>query len=44
MAAGPDGTTYALAIEPESGGKSSGTVLAIAPHSTVLWSTTIVEP
>src|SRR3954470_119877 len=28
MAAGPDGTTYALAIEPESGGKSSGTVLA----------------
>jgi len=41
---GSDGTTYALAIEPEAFGGSSATILAIAPDSTVLWSTTIVDP
>ena len=41
---GPDGTAYALAIEPEPGGKSSASILAIAPDSTVRWTTTIVEP
>jgi hypothetical protein len=41
---GPDGTAYALAIEPESGGSSSATVLAIAPDSTVRYTTTIIEP
>ena len=44
VAVGPDGTTYALAIEPEAGGKSSASVLAIAPDSTVLWTTTIIDP
>jgi len=41
---GADGTAYALAFEPESGGTSSATILAIAPDSTVLWSTTIITP
>ena len=41
---GSDGTAYALAIEPEAGGSSSASILAIAPDSTVLWSTTIIEP
>ncbi len=40
---GADGTAYALAIEPEGGNASSATILAIAPDSTVLWSTTIIE-
>ncbi len=44
IAAGPDGTTYALAIEPETGGKSSASILAIAPDSTVRYTTTIIEP
>ena len=42
--AGPDGTVYALAVEPEGGGRSSATILAFAPDSTVLYSTTIIEP
>jgi hypothetical protein len=41
---GPDGTVYALAIEPEAGDTSSASVLAIAPDSTVRWTTTIIEP
>ena len=41
---GSDGTAYALAIEPETGGKFSASILAIAPDSTVLYTTTIVEP
>ena len=41
---GSDGTAYALAIEPESSSSSSATILAIAPDSTVLYTTTIVEP
>ncbi len=41
---GADGTAYALAFEPESGGTSSATVLAIAPDSTVLWSRTMIDP
>lgn len=41
---GSDGTVYALAIEPESGRTSSASVVAMAPDSTVLYTTTIVEP
>jgi hypothetical protein len=41
---GADGTAYALAIEPEAGSASWATVLAIAPDSTVLWTTTIIDP
>ena len=41
---GSDGTIYALAIEPEPGEASSATILAIAPDSTVLYTTTIIEP
>lgn len=44
VVAGPDGTVHALAIEPESGGKSSASILAIAPDSTVRWTTTIIDP
>ncbi len=41
---GSDGTAYALAIEPETGDASSASILAIAPDSTVLSTTTIIEP
>ena len=41
---GSDGTVYALAIEPETGDASSATILAIAPDSTVLYTTTIIDP
>jgi hypothetical protein len=41
---GSDGTVYALAVEPETGGGSSATILAIAPDSTVLYRTTIMNP
>jgi len=41
---GSDGTAYALAIEPEAGGASSASILAIAPDSTVRWTTTVVDP
>ncbi len=41
---GPEGTAYALAYEPEAGDKSSASILAIAPDSTVRWTTTIIEP
>jgi hypothetical protein len=41
---GSDGTVYALAVEPEAGASSSASILAIAPDSTVLSTTTIVEP
>jgi hypothetical protein len=44
IAVGPDGTAYALAVEPEVGGKSSESILAIAPDSTVRYTTTIVDP
>jgi hypothetical protein len=44
VVAGPGGTAYALAVEPESGGKSSASILAIAPDSTVRWTTTIIDP
>lgn len=40
---GSDGTVYALAIEPEPSDTSSATILAIAPDSTALYTTTIVE-
>lgn len=41
---GPDGTVYALAIEPEAGGGSSATILALAPDSRVIYSRTILDP
>jgi hypothetical protein len=41
---GADGTAFALAIEPETGGASSATILAIAPNSTVRYTTTVIEP
>ncbi|MBF8289922.1 MAG: hypothetical protein HW391_890, partial [Chloroflexi bacterium] len=41
---GPDGTVHALAIEPEAGGGSSATILAIASDSSVIYGTTVVEP
>lgn len=41
---GSDGTAFALAIEPEAGDTSSASILAIAPDSTVLNTTTIIEP
>ena len=44
VAVGSDGTTYALAIEPESTSTSAASILAIAPDGTVIYTTTIVEP
>lgn len=41
---GSDGTAHALAIEPESGGKSSASIVAIARDSSVIWTTTIIDP
>jgi hypothetical protein len=41
---GPDGTVYALAIEPEATDTSSATILAVGPDSTVTYSATILEP
>ena len=41
---GPDGTVYAMAIEPESGDTSSASIIAVAPDSTVRWTTTIIDP
>ena len=41
---GPDGISYALAIEPEANGGSSATILAITPDSTVIYSRTIFDP
>jgi hypothetical protein len=41
---GSDGTAYALAVEPEAGDSYSASILAFAPDSTVLYTTTIVEP
>jgi hypothetical protein len=40
---GSDGTAYALAVEPETGDTSSASILAIAPDSTVLYTTTIID-
>jgi hypothetical protein len=44
LVVGSDGTVYALAIEPEPGNSSSASILAIAPDSTVFWTTTIIDP
>ena len=41
---GPDGTAYAVVVEPEGGGHYSATLLAIAPDGTVRYRTAIVEP
>jgi hypothetical protein len=41
---GPDGTLWALAVEPEAAGQSSATILAITPDGTVRSRITVVEP
>jgi hypothetical protein len=41
---GADGTVHALAVEPEAGGTSSATILAIEPDSTIRFTATIIEP
>ncbi len=38
------GNVHALAIEPEAGDGFSASILGISPNSTVLWTTTIIEP
>ena len=40
---GKDGTIWALADEPEAGGRSAS-ILALAPNSTALFTATVVEP
>jgi len=40
---GPDATIYAVAVEPEAGGRSA-TILALEPDSTVRYRTTVVQP
>jgi hypothetical protein len=44
VAVGSDGTVYALAVEPESSRTSSASILAIAPDSTVRYTTTLINP
>jgi hypothetical protein len=44
VAVAADGTVYALAVEPEAASTFSATILAIAPDSTILSRTTIIEP
>jgi hypothetical protein len=41
---GPDGTAYALAIEPEAGDRTSATILAIGPDGAVSRRTAVVAP
>jgi hypothetical protein len=41
---GTDGTVHALAIEPESGGRTSATVLGIAPDGSVRYRTALADP
>lgn len=40
----PDGTAYAVVVEPEGSGTYSATLLAIAPDGTVRYRAVIVEP
>ncbi len=44
VAAGDDATVFSLAVEPETGGTTSATILALAPDSSARYRTTIVEP
>ncbi|MDQ2966528.1 MAG: hypothetical protein M3R57_11850, partial [Chloroflexota bacterium] len=44
VASGSNGTAYALAVELETSTSSSASIVAFAPDSTVLYTTTIVEP
>jgi hypothetical protein len=44
VAAAADGMAYVLALEPETRAAASATILGIAPDSTVVFTTTIVEP
>ena len=39
-----DGNAYVLAIEPEPNNGHSATILALAPDSTVLYTTTVIDP
>jgi hypothetical protein len=41
---GPDGTAYALALEPGSGEDTSATILTISPDGMVHYRATVVEP
>ena len=41
---GPDGTVWALAIEPEPGGNTSATILAVTTDGSVLSRTTVANP
>jgi len=41
---GPDGKVWALATEPETGGSTSATILAVTNDGTVLSRTTVVNP
>jgi hypothetical protein len=40
----PDGNAYVLAVESEPNNGHSATILALAPDSTVLYTTTIIDP
>ena len=44
VAVASDGTVFALAVEPEAGGTTSATILAMANDGTVLSRTTVIEP
>jgi len=44
LVVGANGTVYTVAYEPSAGGRSTATLLAIAPDSTILYRTTIVAP
>jgi hypothetical protein len=44
IVAGSDGTVFALAVEPSTGGSTSATLLAIAKDGTVRWRSTLVDP
>ena len=41
---GSDGTAFCLAVEPEAGGKTSATIVAIAKDGTVRSRTTVIQP
>ena len=41
---GPEGTAYALSVEPEADQRTSATILAIDLDGTVRYRTTVVEP
>ena len=44
VAVGTDGTAFCLAVEPETGGTTSATIVAIARDGTVRSRTTVIQP